>query len=384
MHVLMISLDASMLGDPHGNTVQRHRAYARRLGQVTVVTYNPSSDRKSVHHYGDNLTVCPTNTRPVLYPWVAYRVAARVMRQTPVDVVTTQGPFASGLVGLLLKWRFGVPLDVQSHSHFFENPYWIAERPLQNRLLYALAKFILPRADTHRVLSEREKAIYVRRGVPADRIAVLTTPAHVDMFAADRPQAELDALRESLDIAPGAPVLLWVGFPALFKHVELLLAAYERVRAARPAARLVMVGDLRTRLDFARRAEAAGVILPGRVDHDDLPAYYQLADLYVHSSRYEGVPKVLIEALAAGTPVVATDHMGADEVVRRGETGLLTDHTPEALAAAVVELVDDPARARAMGAAGRADVVERFDYERQLDRIVASYHHTLRVARGEA
>ncbi|MBN2305960.1 MAG: glycosyltransferase family 4 protein, partial [Anaerolineae bacterium] len=287
---------------------------------------------------------------------------------------------ATGLVGLLLKWRFGVPLDVQSHSHFFENPDWIAERPLRNRLLYALAKFILPRADTHRVLSGREKAIYVKRGVPADRIAILTTPAHVDIFAVDRPPAELNALRESLDLAPGAPVLVWVGFPAEFKHVELLLAAYERIRAQRPDARLVVVGYFDTRPDFKRRAESAGVIFAGRVAHDDLPAYYQMADVYLHTSRYEGVPKVLIEALASGTPVVSTDHLGADVVVRHGETGLLTPHTPNALAAAAIELLDDPARAWAMGAAGRTDVVERFDYERQLDRVAGSFRRTLEVA----
>jgi glycosyltransferase involved in cell wall biosynthesis len=319
----------------------------------------------------------------VLFPWVAYRLAARLVREQSVDVVTTQDPFATGLVGVLLKWRFGVALDVQSHSHFFENPDWIAERPLRNRFLYRLAGWIIKRADTNRVLSEREKAIYVKRGVPADRIAVLTTPTHVDVFVPPRPTADLAALRESLGITADAPVLVWVGFPAEFKHIDLLLEAYQRVKAARPAARLVMVGNFATRPDFVRRATAAGVIFAGRVDHDDLPLYYQVADVYLHSSRYEGVPKVLIEALAAGTPVVSTDHLGADVVVWNGETGLLTDHTPEALAAAAIMLIDDPARARAMGAAGQQDVVERFDYERQLDRIVESFRVTLRVKRSK-
>ena len=224
---------------------------------------------------------------------------------------------------MLLKWRFGVALDVQSHSHFFENPDWIAERPLRNRFLYWLAGWIIKRADTNRVLSAREKAIYVKRGVPADRITILTTPTHVDLFALPRPAAELAALRESLGIAADAPVLVWVGFPAAFKHVDLLLEAYQRIEAARPAVRLVMVGNFETRPNFVQRATAAGVIFAGRVNHDDLPLYYQMADVYLHSSRYEGVPKVLIEALASGTPVVSTDHLGADVVVRNGETGLL-------------------------------------------------------------
>jgi glycosyltransferase involved in cell wall biosynthesis len=336
MHVLMISLDASLLGEQHGNTVQRHIEYARRIGDLTIVTYNPAAQPRSVQRFADNLTVYPTNTRPVLFPWVAYRLGARLLREKPADVVTTQDPFAAGLAGVLLKHRFHVALNVQSHSHFFENPDWLAERPLRNRLLYTLAGWIIKQADTTRVLSEREKAIYVRRGVPADRIAILTAPTHVDFFARPVPEEALASLRASSGISPDAPVLVWVGFPAEFKHVELLLESYQLVCAARPAARLLMVGDFATRPNFVQRAKAVGVIFAGRVDHDQLPAYYQMANVYVHSSRYEGVPRVLIEALASGSPVVTTDHLGADEVVRHGETGLLTAHTPEALAAAVL------------------------------------------------
>ncbi len=383
MHVLMISLDASLLGDPHGNTIQRHIEYARRMGDLSIVVYNPAAPPKTVQHFAENFTVYPTNTRPALFPWVAYRLAARLVREKSVDVVTTQDPFAAGLVGVLLKWRFGVALEVQSHSHFFENPDWIAERPLRNRFLYGLAGWIIKRADTNRVLSEREKTIYVKRGVPADRITILTSPTHVDMFAPPQPAAALAARRETLGIPADAPVLVWVGFPAEFKHVDLLLQAYQRIKAACPAARLVMVGDFAARPNFVQRAAAAGVIFAGRVDHDDLPLVYQMADVYVHSSRYEGVPRVLIEALAAGTPVVSTDHLGADVVVRNGETGLLTAHTPEALAAAALALIDDPARAQVMGAAGQRDVIERFDYERQLDRIVESIRLTLRVKKSK-
>lgn len=380
MHVLMISMDASLLGEPYGNTVQRHMEYAQRIGDLTIITYNPAAQPRSVQRLADDLTVYPTNTRPVLFPWVAYRLGARLMHEKPADVVTTQDPFATGLVGVLLKYRFRVALNVQSHSHFFENPDWIAERPLRNRLLYALAGWIIQQADTTRVLSEREKAIYVRRGVPADHIAILTAPTHVDLFARPVPEGSLASLRASLGVSPDAPVLVWVGFPAEFKHVDLLLESYQRVCAVQPAARLVIAGDFATRPNFVQRAKAAGVIFAGRVEHDQLPAYYQMADVYVHSSRYEGVPRVLIEALASGIPVVSTNHLGADEVVRHGETGLLTAHTPEALAAAVLELLDDPARARAMGEAGQRDVVARFDYERQLDRVVEWLRATSKFA----
>jgi glycosyltransferase involved in cell wall biosynthesis len=382
MHVLMISLDASLLGDPHGNTVQRHIDYARRIGRLSIVVYNPASNPKTVQRLSDELTVYPTNTRPYLYPLAAYRAAARLMRDQRADVVSTQDPFATGLVGLWLKRRFRVPLDVQNHSSFLNNAIWLRERPLRNRLLVAVGRLVIPRADTHRVLTEGEKQHYLALGVPGERVTVLSTPTDVGQFAQPVPPEQVAALRESLDIPPGAPVVLWVGLPVGFKNVGLLLDAFAYARAEQPDARLVLVGDFAGRPDLVRGTDPDAVRFAGRVAHADLPGYYALADVYAHSSRYEGFGKVLVEALAAGTPVATTRADGPCSIIRDGETGLLCDHTPGALGGAVATLLGDPDRAQAMGAAGRADVLERFDYARQLDAVAATFRHTLEVARS--
>lgn len=381
MHLLMISLDSSLLGDPHGNTVTRHIAYAERVGQISVIVYNPASSAKPVTRLSDRLVVNPTNVRtPYFFPWAAYRLGVRIHRQQRADLITTQDPFATGLIGLWLKWRLRIPLNTQNHSTFFNNHAWIAERPLRNRALHAIGKFVVKRADTHRVLTEGEKQHYLAMGIPSERVIVLPTPTDVALFAVAQPPERIAALRDSLSLAPNAPVILWVGLPARVKHVELLLDTYRHVKQAHPAARLVMAGDFSGRPDFARAAQAGGVIFPGRVAHDDLPAYYQMASVYAHSSRYEGFGKVLVEALAAGTPVVSTDGDGPRDIIRDGETGLLTAHTSGALAAAIAALLDDPERAQAMGAAGQADVLARFEYARQLDAIAETFEHALRVA----
>lgn len=381
-HLLMISLDNSLLGDPHGNTVTRHIAYAERVGQISVIVYNPASDPKPVTQLSDRLTVYPTNVRtPYLFPWAAFWRGVRIHHRQRADVITTQDPFATGLIGLLLKWALRIPLNVQNHSTFFNNHAWIAERPLRNRVLHAIGKFVAKRADTHRVLTEGEKRHYLAMGIPAERVIVLPTPTDVALFAVPQPPERIAALCQSLGLAPDAPVILWVGLPARVKHVDLLLAAFRHVRTAHPEARLVMAGEFSGRPDFVRQAQAEGVIFPGRVAHGDLPAYYQMASIYAHSSRYEGFGKVLVEALAAGTPVVSTDGDGPRDIVRQGDTGLLTPHTPGALAEAIVALLDDPERARAMGAAGQADVLARFEYARQLDAVAETFADTLQVSR---
>ncbi len=321
MHVLMISLDASLLGAQHGNTVQRHLEYAGRIGALTIVTYTPVAGPRTMQQFADNFAVYPTHTRPILFPWAAYRLAARLHRQHRFDLVSTQDPFATGIVGLLLKWRYGLPLDVQNHSSFFNNAAWIAERPLRNRALHTLGRFVAHRADTLRVLTSDEKEQTVQLGIAPERVTVLSTPTNVDLFAPPVAPERLAALRSSLGIAPEAPVVLWVGLPVAFKRVDLLLEAYRQVRAARPDARLILAGNFAGRPDFVRRAQAENVVFPGRIDHDDLPAYYQMATVYAHSSIYEGFGKVIVEALAAGTPVVATHAAGPDEsfaTVKRG------------------------------------------------------------------
>ncbi|MBN1564723.1 MAG: glycosyltransferase, partial [Anaerolineae bacterium] len=94
-----------------------------------------------------------------------------------------------------------------------------------------------------------------------------------------------------------------------------------------------------------------------------------------------GFGKVIVEALASGTPVVATHGDGPDAIIRDGETGLLVEHTSTALVEAILSLLNDPARAKAMGVAGQRDVIARFDYDHQLDAIVESFRHTIEVAR---
>ncbi|MBN1202267.1 MAG: glycosyltransferase family 4 protein [Anaerolineae bacterium] len=382
MRVLMISLDGSLLGDPHGDTVRRHIEYARRIGNLAIVTYNPASERKTPRRFSGELTVYPTNVpTPYLFPWYAVRVARSVHREQPADVITTQDPFATGPVGLWLKWRTGLPLNVQSHSTFFTNPDWIAERPLRNRLLRLIGKFVVQRADTHRVLTDYEKDVYVRLGIPAERITVLNVPVPVENFNVEVPDERRIELRRALDIIPDAPVAVWVGLPVKFKHMELLLDAFALVHAALPAARLVLVGDFSDYPQYVRCADPDYVCFTGRIPHEDLPAYYALADVYVHSSRYEGVPRVLIEALASARPVVSTRHVGSETIVRDGETGLLCDHTPRALADAALVLLTDPDRAQAMGQAGREDVLVRYAYERQMNAIVDTYRATLDARR---
>jgi glycosyltransferase involved in cell wall biosynthesis len=116
------------------------------------------------------------------------------------------------------------------------------------------------------------------------------------------------------------------------------------------------------------------VFLPGKVGHEDVPAWLAAADIVVLASSSEGLPNSLVEASACARPVVATKVGGIPEVVLDGETGLLVPKGDAvALAAAIGRLLDDPELARRMGEAGRRHVLARFSWKRHADEMMNVY-----------
>lgn len=134
------------------------------------------------------------------------------------------------------------------------------------------------------------------------------------------------------------------------------------------------------------------VDMPGLISHNDLPALLAAHDVFlapcvIHASgRRDGIPNTVIEAMAYGLPVVGTTVNALPEVVRHGETGLaVAPGDPEALALAVLELAEDPARARRMGQAGARLAREMFDAESNADRLaqlLCAAHERFRQARA--
>jgi glycosyltransferase involved in cell wall biosynthesis len=166
--------------------------------------------------------------------------------------------------------------------------------------------------------------------------------------------------RAALGLAPGEPVVLSVG--SMYspeddrKGFAVLIDAFERVvRRSVPGARLVIVGKT-----FGL-AEAGGVSVLDGVGRDDLRRWYAAASVFTLPSLGDHAPLAVLEAMAAGSPVVATRVGGIPEEVEADATGLLVPpRDAPALGAALTRLLKDRDLARAMGAAGRRRALERF------------------------
>jgi glycosyltransferase involved in cell wall biosynthesis len=196
-------------------------------------------------------------------------------------------------------------------------------------------------------------------------------------------QAALADLRERLGLQPTHPVVLWVGYPVGFKRVPLLFRVFRQVLEETPNARLVLIGDMRkSPQDLAMLARNEGiadsVIMHGPVPHDDLPLYYALGNVYAHTSAYEGVPRVLFEASAAGLPLVGMRAVGVDEVIEDGVNGYLVPDE-DSMAKQIVALLCHPEQAQIMGASARRIAFGRYDAERYVEAWVGVWERAIQL-----
>ncbi len=233
----------------------------------------------------------------------------------------------------------------------------------------ALNRAVYGRCVTHVIANCRSIADgLVESGViDASRVSVIVNgidPARV-------PGGGGDALRGEFGIPAGAPLVAVVGRLVVDKGHRVALSAFRRVLSEVPAARLLVVGA--GKLDAELRSEAANmfdgdsVIFTGR--RDDVPAVLDAADVLLVTSDREGMPHVVLEAMVAGTPVVATRVAGVPEMIEDGTHGLLVPvGSAEAAAGAVARVLSEPGLASRLASAAGARVRSGFTLEEMIDR----------------
>ncbi|MGH7645529.1 MAG: glycosyltransferase [Gemmatimonadales bacterium] len=219
---------------------------------------------------------------------------------------------------------------------------------------------------SHRVVAvsmAMERFLVDDVGLPASGVATIYNGIDIDRYRHEGPS---DEVRRSLGLPHGARVVGTVGSLYPVKGQTYLLQAMARVVAHVRDAVCLIAG--RGELGPALEREAAELGLGDRVRllgyRTDVPALLSLMDVFVLPSLSEGLPLSLLEAQAAGKPVVATRVGGSPEAIADGQSGyLIPPREPVVLAERITSLLEDPARARAMGERGRARVATTFSLE---------------------
>jgi glycosyltransferase involved in cell wall biosynthesis len=214
-----------------------------------------------------------------------------------------------------------------------------------------------------------------RRGVAADRISII----HNAVKPFRRPSnAVVEAVRSRFNLPEATPILVTIGRLSREKGHGDLLEAVATVHRTHPGLRfhVAIVGEGPERPLLERSIEALGlstlVTLCGH--HNDVAPFYAMASAVVLPSHSEGSPNVLLEAQAAGVPVVATDVGGVGEIATNGVTALLVPKRDTAeLARGIARILQDPHAAATLAAAGRDNVLSRFTPEKHLHALLNVY-----------
>ena len=249
--------------------------------------------------------------------------------------------------------------------------------PFQTGLKKRLARKALSEADY--VTGDSEDIVKACVALGADPARTEVVQWGVD-FARFHPDVDGEGVRRRLGIPREAPVVLSTrSFTQPYYNIDLVVDTAGRVRERFPDVHYIIAGNEGEDTAFRERARGAGltdrVHWVGRIPHAELPAYLTASTVYLTVPSVDATAVSLLEAMAAGTAVVATDLPSAVEWIRQEETGLtVRPRDGEGLAAAICRYLDDPALRRRVGEAATAFVRARADHDRSMSRVETIYH----------
>lgn len=294
----------------------------------------------------------------------------RLMRQTRPDIVHTHTAKA-GFVGRVAARLCGVPIIVHTyHGHVFHGYF----SPRKTNVFLRLERICAGFSSRLVTISPRLRDEISQYGV-ADRSRIEVVPLGLRLGPHGAHPRRTGDFRRSLGISEDALLIGTVGRLVPIKNLGLLLEAASIARARIPDLHVVFVGDGELRSQLQEQADALGLsnVVTFAGWQGDLPAVYADLDATVISSHNEGTPACLIEAMASGCPVIATSVGGVPDMIISGVTGQLTPPgDANALATAIVQLVNEPEQARRMADQARGEALARYDEQRliaDMDRL---------------
>lgn len=308
------------------------------------------------------------------------------------DIIHAHSPALCGAAAQRAARALGVPFVYEIRA-FWEDAavgnLTGTEGSLKYRLTRALETRVARAADALFTICHGLKNDLAARGIPAQRIHVM--PNGVDLTLFGDPPPRDDALAGELGIAPGDPVIGYIGSFYAYEGVDDLIAAMPILRRSHPQARLLLVGA-GPMADSWRAAAAAlpepeAVIFTGRVPHDAVERYYSLVDVLAYPRKAQRLTDLVtplkpLEAMAQRRLVAASSVGGHRELIEDGVTGtLFAPDDPAACAAALARLLDAREGWEAMKTRAVAHVRNRHDWAANARDYLSVYH--LLLARGE-
>lgn len=278
---------------------------------------------------------------PRMIASAALPLAKKLHAEIGFDVIDAEFFYPDGPAAMRIAGALGLPFTIKARGADIH--YWGSQPGCTPQILEAADKAAGLLAVSHAL-----KADMVALGIDAAKIMVHYTGLDKSRFA------PRDRAAEKAKLGISGSLILSVGALIPRKRQDLLIAALP----ALPDATLMLAGRGESESDYRALADRSGVAdrvrFLGSIAHDDLPALFAAADVMALVSSSEGLANAWVESLACGTPIVASDVGGIRELVKTREAGRIVAQTPEAVAAAIADILANPPSREAVAVNVRA------------------------------
>jgi glycosyltransferase involved in cell wall biosynthesis len=339
-----------------------------KLGCYTLIVSPPNGSFASeIKHSGIHWE--PVNLSSVLRASL-YQELRKIIADHQINLIHTH-ELKADFIGMRLAQKTGLPLLTTIHNMINKGPL-----PGWKKVIYIrLTRFLANRQDKIIAVSEavRKNTIESLK-IPADKVITIRNGTKIyDLYQT----VDTIAVRQKLGLNPLAPVIACISrlIPEQKGHRYLLLAA-EKVIQQKPESQFLIVGDGTIRNNLEQLADHLGIkpniIFVGW--QNNIFEILSSIDICVVPSLWDPLPRIVLEAMAAEKPVVASNVDGIPEAVIDGKTGILVPPADETkLAEAILVLLNNPATGKQMGVAGRNRAIAEFSSERHAQEVLKVY-----------
>ncbi len=334
MNVLIISLDKSLF-ETNSKSQERFKEYLYLCKNLFVIVFT-LKDYDTIKI--NNLTIIATASKNKFFYLIdAFKLSKKIINESKIDLIVTQDPFDTGIIGWFLKKKFKIPWQCQVHTDFL-SPYFKKESFI-NKARVLIGKFLIKKADNIRAVSERIKNSLIKIGVNEEKIFVLPIISNIEDIVTKPIQAHLHKKYPQFK-----NILLVASRLSKEKNVELAIKTMPAILKNIPDTGLIIVGsgpeEEKLKRQVANYKLQKNVIFESWTK--DLASYYKTADIFILTSNYEGWGMTVIEAAASGCPIIMTNVGCAEEIIKNNESGIIIPvQNQEMLEQSIIKLINN-------------------------------------------
>lgn len=370
-NLISISLDTSIFTGKYGTALERQREYAKYFKMTTIIVLNRRKDGIFKTIKENNLQIIPTNSSSRwLYTFDVLRIAETLPSGlTKMAIVTAQDPFITGVISYLISRRFNLPLNVQLHNDFFQNPNWERSK-LENKLISPIGIWVLHKSDSIRYVNPRI-GMFLKQNYKNIKARLEHIPVAVD----------IDYFFQKARKVKKISKLITIGRLDWQKNIDSIINALSTLRKEGKDITLTIVGDGGDRPNLERLIRKNNLQnscrITGFLRKGNVRTYLHQSDLFVLASRYEGWSMSVMEAMAAGLPVIMTNVGIAGDLVINNQSGIVVDIENEnQLTQAIREAIENPNKLYTLAKKGQEKVFNNYNKEALVNKWITLLKET--------